>query len=76
VPEYDPQARPGDNLYTTAVAIDINTGKLVWYYQYLPNDSWDYDEIGIVTCLRQIGRCNIRWWFVVIGRRCPDAARG
>ena len=37
VPEFDPQARPGDNLYTnSAVALDINTGKLVWYYQYLP----------------------------------------
>ncbi len=48
VPEYDPQARPGDNLYTnSAVAIDVNTGKLVWYYQYLPNDSWDYDEVGV-----------------------------
>ena len=29
-----------------------------------------------VTCLRQIRRCNIRWWFVVIGRQRPDAARG
>jgi alcohol dehydrogenase (cytochrome c) len=48
VPEYDPQARPGDNRYTnSAVAIDVNTGKLVWYYQYLPNDSWDYDEVGV-----------------------------
>ncbi len=48
VPQYDPQARPGDNLYTnSAVALDINTGKLAWYYQYLPNDSWDYDEVGI-----------------------------
>jgi alcohol dehydrogenase (cytochrome c) len=48
VPQYDPQSRPGDNLYTnSAVALDIDTGKLVWYYQYLPNDSWDYDEIGI-----------------------------
>jgi len=48
VPQYDPESRPGDNLYTnSAVALDINTGKLVWYYQYLPNDSWDYDEIGI-----------------------------
>jgi alcohol dehydrogenase (cytochrome c) len=48
VPLYDPQARPGDNLYTdSAVALDINTGKLVWYFQYLPNDAWDYDEIGI-----------------------------
>jgi alcohol dehydrogenase (cytochrome c) len=48
VPIYDPQARPGDNLYTdSVVALDVDTGKLVWYYQYLPNDSWDYDEIGV-----------------------------
>jgi len=47
-PLYDPEARPGDNLYTnSAVALDINTGKLVWHFQYLPNDSWDYDEIGV-----------------------------
>jgi alcohol dehydrogenase (cytochrome c) len=48
VPEFDPMARPGDNLYTnSAVALDIDTGKLVWHYQYLPNDSWDYDEVGV-----------------------------
>jgi alcohol dehydrogenase (cytochrome c) len=48
MPQYDPQARPGDNLYTNSVvALDIDTGKLVWYFQYLPNDSWDYDEIGV-----------------------------
>src|SRR5262249_49637129 len=40
--------RPGDNLYTnSAVALDIETGKLAWHFQYTPNDSWDYDEIGI-----------------------------
>ncbi len=48
VPIYDPQARPGDNLYTnSAVALDIETGKLAWHFQYTPNDSWDYDENGI-----------------------------
>ncbi len=48
VPQYDPESRPGDNLYTnSAVALDIETGKLAWYFQYTPNDSWDYDEIGI-----------------------------
>jgi alcohol dehydrogenase (cytochrome c) len=48
VPQYDPEARPGDNLYTNAVvALDIDTGKLAWHFQYTPNDSWDYDEIGI-----------------------------
>jgi alcohol dehydrogenase (cytochrome c) len=48
MPQYDPQARPGDNLYTdSVVALDIDTGKLIWYFQYTPNDSWDYDEIGV-----------------------------
>jgi alcohol dehydrogenase (cytochrome c) len=48
VPGYDPQSRPGDNLYTNSVvALNIDTGKLAWYFQYTPNDSWDYDEVGI-----------------------------
>ena len=48
VPIYDPQARPGDNLYTNAaVAVNIDTGKLAWYFQYTPNDSWDFDEVGV-----------------------------
>jgi alcohol dehydrogenase (cytochrome c) len=48
VPQYDPESRPGDNLYTdSVVALDIDTGKLVWYFQYVPNESWDMDEIGI-----------------------------
>jgi alcohol dehydrogenase (cytochrome c) len=48
VPAYDPQARPGDNLYTNAVvALNIDTGKLAWYFQNTPNDSWDYDEVGV-----------------------------
>ena len=48
VPIYDPQARPGDNLYTnSAVAINIDTGKMAWHFQYTPNDSWDYDEVGM-----------------------------
>ncbi len=47
-PIYDPQFRPGDNLYTdSVVAIDIDTGKLAWHFQYTPNDSWDYDEVGV-----------------------------
>jgi alcohol dehydrogenase (cytochrome c) len=48
IPQYDPQARPGDNLYTnSAVAVNVETGKLAWHFQYTPNDSWDYDEVGI-----------------------------
>src|SRR6478735_269885 len=47
-PIYDPQFRPGDNLYTDSViALNVETGKLAWYFQYTPNDSWDFDEVGI-----------------------------
>ena len=47
-PGYDAEFRPGDNLYTnSAVALDLATGELAWYYQYTPNDSWDYDEVGV-----------------------------
>jgi len=48
VPIYDPQFRPGDNLYTNSVvAVNVETGKLAWHFQYTPNDSWDFDEVGV-----------------------------
>ena len=47
-PAYDPEFRPGDNLYTNAaIALDVDTGELQWHFQYTPNDSWDYDEVGV-----------------------------
>ena len=48
VPMFDPEYRPGDNLFTNStLAFDINTGKMKWYFQYTPGDFLDYDEIGI-----------------------------
>lgn len=42
--DYTGVARPGDNLYgTSLVAVDANTGKLVWYQQMVHHDIWDYD---------------------------------
>ncbi len=39
--------RPGDNLYSTStVAIDPDTGKIKWHYQFTPNDGWDYDGVN------------------------------
>ncbi|HLQ88891.1 MAG TPA: PQQ-binding-like beta-propeller repeat protein [Xanthobacteraceae bacterium] len=47
VPMMDPSSRPGDNLYTNSViSYDPDTGKMNWYFQYTPNDGWDYDEVG------------------------------
>jgi PQQ-dependent dehydrogenase (methanol/ethanol family) len=44
-PDLDGSVRPGDNRWSDSlVAIDINTGKLVWAYQYIAHDVWDLDS--------------------------------
>ncbi|MCW5697672.1 MAG: PQQ-binding-like beta-propeller repeat protein [Bauldia sp.] len=44
-PAYDPAYRPGDNLYTSStVALDADTGELQWYFQYVPNEGFEWDE--------------------------------
>ena len=43
-PDYDGSVRPGDNLYTDCLlAIDPDTGKLNWYFQFTPHDLFDFD---------------------------------
>jgi alcohol dehydrogenase (cytochrome c) len=43
-PDFDGQGRPGDDLYTDCVlALDPDTGKLKWYFQFTPHDLFDYD---------------------------------
>jgi alcohol dehydrogenase (cytochrome c) len=48
VPMFDPEYRPGDNLWTdSAVGFNIDTGAIDWAFQYIANESWDYDEQGV-----------------------------
>jgi len=43
-PDFVGDSRPGDDLYTACVlAIDADTGKLKWYFQFTPHDLYDYD---------------------------------
>jgi alcohol dehydrogenase (cytochrome c) len=47
-PDWNPDQRHGDNLYScSVVALDADTGKLKWYYQFNPNDEHDYDAVQI-----------------------------
>jgi alcohol dehydrogenase (cytochrome c) len=47
VPAFDSSFRPGDNLFTnSAIAFNADSGKIVWWHQYTPNDNKDYDETG------------------------------
>jgi alcohol dehydrogenase (cytochrome c) len=43
-PDFDGTVRPGDDLYTDCViALDPDTGKLKWHFQFTPHDLYDYD---------------------------------
>lgn len=43
-PDFDGGPRPGDDLYTDCVlALNPDTGKLVWYFQFTPHDLFDFD---------------------------------
>ncbi len=47
-PDWNPAQRPGDNLYSdSVVALDPDTGELEWYFQFTPNDPYDYDSVQI-----------------------------
>jgi alcohol dehydrogenase (cytochrome c) len=43
-PDFNGDSRPGDDLYTDCVlALDPDTGKLRWHFQFTPHDLYDYD---------------------------------
>ena len=46
-PENLRQTKGMDALYACSIlAINVNTGKLKWYFQNVPGDSWDYDTVA------------------------------
>ncbi len=47
-PDWDGDARLGDNLYSSSVlALDADTGKLKWYYQFSPHNEFDWDATQV-----------------------------
>jgi alcohol dehydrogenase (cytochrome c) len=47
-PDLGPAQREGDNLYSdSVVALDADTGRLKWYFQFTPHDESDYDSVQI-----------------------------
>ena len=44
------QSRGKDNLYTASVvALNADTGDYKWHYQFVPEDSWDFDSVQQLT---------------------------
>ena len=51
-PDYDGDVRQGDNLYSDSViALDADTGKLKWHFQFMPHDVNDLDSKQIPVLL-------------------------
>jgi alcohol dehydrogenase (cytochrome c) len=47
-PDWNGASRLGDNLYSNSlIALDADTGKLKWYYQFTPHDEMDYDSTQV-----------------------------
>jgi alcohol dehydrogenase (cytochrome c) len=47
-PDWNPAQREGDNLYSNCVlALNADTGKLAWHFQFTPADIHDYDAVQI-----------------------------
>jgi alcohol dehydrogenase (cytochrome c) len=56
-PDFDGSVRLGDNLFTDSVlAIEPDTGKLRWHYQFTPHDVWDYDGVNENILFEDHGR--------------------
>ncbi|MBI3697922.1 MAG: PQQ-dependent dehydrogenase, methanol/ethanol family [Acidobacteria bacterium] len=47
-PDWNGDDRGGDNLYSDCMlALDADTGKLKWYFQYTPHDVHDWDAVQV-----------------------------
>ena len=47
-PDWNSDVRAGTNLYSDSViALDPDTGKLKWYFQFSPHDDFDYDSVQV-----------------------------
>src|SRR5687767_6395058 len=77
-PDYYSQVREGDNLYTcSAVALDADTGRLAWHFQFTPHDThdWDSTQVPVLADLtinnqprKTLLFANRNGWFYVIDR--------
>jgi alcohol dehydrogenase (cytochrome c) len=47
-PDWNSDVRAGTNLYSdSVVALNADTGKLQWYFQFSPHDDYDYDAVQV-----------------------------
>jgi alcohol dehydrogenase (cytochrome c) len=85
-PDYNGDVRPGDNLYTCSVlAIDPDTGKMKWHFQFTPHDThdWDANQVPVLVDADVDGKprkllvtANRNAFFYVLDRTTGEFLRG
>ena len=85
-PDWNGDARPGDNLYTCSlVALDATTGALRWHFQFTPHDThdWDANQIPMLVDATMNGRprklvvtANRNGFYYVLDRTTGEFLRG
>ena len=54
-PDWNGEDRGGDNLYSNSVvALNADTGKLKWHFQFSPHDEFDYDSTQVPVLAKQV----------------------
>lgn len=54
-PDYNGDVRKGDNLYScSVVALDPDSGKLKWYFQFTPHDTHDWDATQVPVLIDSV----------------------
>jgi alcohol dehydrogenase (cytochrome c) len=85
-PDWDGSARLGDNLYSCSViALNADTGKLVWHYQFSPHNEFDWDatQTPVLADIEWQGRvrkvmlfANRNGYFYVLDRVTGEFMKG
>jgi alcohol dehydrogenase (cytochrome c) len=85
-PDWNGDSRLGDNLYSdSVVALDADTGRRAWHYQFSPHDEFDYDatQVPVLADLPAQGRvrplllfANRNGLYYVLDRRTGEVLSG
>jgi alcohol dehydrogenase (cytochrome c) len=68
-PDFYREVRPGTNLYTdSVVALDVKTGRLLWYKQFVANDMHDWDLSQVSPIFRAAVNGKTRNLMTVTGK--------
>jgi alcohol dehydrogenase (cytochrome c) len=85
-PDWNGDVRPGDNLYTNSLlAIEADTGRLRWHFQFTPHDTHDWDATHVPVLIdaayrgrprKLVAMANRNAFFYVLDRETGEFLQG